>query len=320
MKWNKFTLHTTTAAIDFVGELFDEIGIVGMEIEDNVPLTEAETKGMFIDILPELPPDDGTARISFYLDNTYDIPATLQAVREGMQEIGQFVPVGSLEIDASETEDKDWMNNWKEFFKPFTVDDILIKPTWESVPEEHKDKLLVQIDPGTAFGTGMHETTQLCIRALRKYLKAGDHVLDVGCGSGILSITSILLGAADAVGTDLDEAAIVATNENREANDIAPEKLRVLTGNIISDPAIKDAVGYGCYDVVVANILAEVIVPLQGVIAPHLKQGGIFITSGIINLKEETVREALQANPELEILEVNHQKDWGSFVCRKVSA
>ena len=263
MKWKKFTLHTTTAAIDFIGELFDEIGIVGMEIEDNVPLSEADTKGMFIDILPELPPDDGSARVSFYLDNTYDVPATLQAVREGMKEIGSFVNVGSCEIDESETEDKDWMNNWKEFFKPFTVDDILIKPTWEEVPEEHRDKMLLQIDPGTAFGTGQHETTQLCIRAIKKYLKPGDSVLDIGCGSGILSIAAILLGADHAVGTDLDENAIIATGENRAVNGIPEEKLRVFTGNLIDDQKIKDAVGYECYDLVVSNILAEVIIHLQ---------------------------------------------------------
>lgn len=317
MKWKKFTLHTTTAAIDFIGELFDEIGIVGMEIEDNVPLSEADTRGMFIDILPELPPDDGSARVSFYLDNTYDVPAVLQAVRDGMKEIGAFVEVGSCEIDASETEDKDWMNNWKEFFKPFTVDDILIKPTWEEIPEEHQDKMLLQIDPGTAFGTGQHETTQLCIRAIRKYLKPGDAVLDIGCGSGILSIAAILLGADHAVGTDLDENAIVATGENRAVNDISEEKLRVLTGNLIDDQRIKDAVGYECYDLVVSNILAEVIIPLQAEVPPHLKRGGIYITSGIINMKEEAVREALAANDAFEILETSYQKDWVSIVCRK---
>lgn len=317
MKWKKFTLHTTTAAIDFIGELFDEIGIVGMEIEDNVPLSEADTKGMFIDILPELPPDDGSAKVSFYLDNTYDVPEVLQAVRNGMKEIAQFVEVGSCEIDASETEDKDWMNNWKEFFKPFTVDDILIKPTWEEIPKEHQDKMLLQIDPGTAFGTGQHETTQLCIRAIKKYLKPGDAVLDIGCGSGILSIAAILLGADHAVGTDLDENAIIATGENRAVNDIPEEKLKVLTGNLINDQRIKDAVGYECYDLVVSNILAEVIIPLQAEVPPHLKKGGIYITSGIINMKEEAVREALAANDAFEILETSYQKDWVSIVCRK---
>ena len=317
MKWKKFTLHTTTAAVDFIGELFDEIGIVGMEIEDNIPLSDADTKGMFIDILPELPPDDGSAKVSFYLDNTYDVPATLNAVQEGMKKIAEFVPVGSCEIDASETEDKDWMNNWKEFFKPFTVDDILIKPTWEEIPAEHKDKLLIQIDPGTAFGTGQHETTQLCIRAIKKYLKKGDKVLDLGCGSGILSITALKLGAELAVGTDLDENAIVATAENREANDIAPENLKVICGNIIDDKSVKDEVGYDCYDMVVSNILAEVIIPLQKEVPPHLKKGGIYIASGIINLKEADVKAALEANDAFELLEIDHQKDWVSMVCRR---
>ncbi len=317
MKWKKFTLHTTTAAIDFIGELFDEIGIVGMEIEDNVPLSEADTKGMFIDILPELPPDDGTAKVSFYLDNTYDVPETLEKVRAGMKEIGQFVEVGSCEIDATETEDKDWMNNWKEYFKPFTVDDILIKPTWEEIPEGDEGKILLQIDPGTAFGTGQHETTQLCIRAIRKYLNEGDRILDIGCGSGILSIAAILLGAADAVGTDLDENAIIATGENRAANNIPEERLTVYTGNIIDDKNIKDAVGYECYDLVVSNILAEVIIPLQAEVPPHLKHGGIYITSGIINMKEEAVREALTANDEFEILETTYQGEWVSITCRR---
>lgn len=317
MKWKKFTLHTTTAAIDFIGELFDEIGIVGMEIEDNVPLSEEDTKGMFIDILPELPPDDGTAKVSFYLDNTYDVPDTLAKVRAGMEEIGQFVDVGSCEIDATETEDKDWMNNWKEFFKPFTVDDILIKPTWEEIPEGDEDKLLLQIDPGTAFGTGQHETTQLCIRAIKKYLKPGDAVLDIGCGSGILSIAALLLGAEYTVGTDLDENAIIATGENRAANNIPEEKLKVLTGNIIDDKSIKDEVGYDRYDLVVSNILADVIIPLQAEVPPHLKKGGIYITSGIIDMKEDAVREALAANDAFEIIETDYQKDWVSIICRR---
>ena len=317
MKWKKFTLETTTEAVDFISELFDEIGIEGMEIEDNIPLTEAETKGMFIDILPELPPDDGTAKVSFYLDDTYDIPSTLKAVEEVLKEIGQFVQVGSCKMIASETEDKDWINNWKQYFKPFTVDDILIKPTWEEIPQEHKDKLLIQIDPGTAFGTGQHETTQLCIRAIRKYLKPNDVILDVGTGSGILAIAALLLGAEKAVGTDLDENAIVAARENTQANQIDPALFEVYTGNLIDDPVIKETVGYEKYDVVVANILADVIIPLQAEVAPHLKKGGIFITSGIINTKEQAVKDAFALNQELEVIETAYQGEWVSIIARK---
>lgn len=317
MKWKKFTIQTTTEAVDFISELFREIGIQGMEIEDHVPLTEKETKGMFIDILPELPPDNGEARVSFYLDDTYDEKDTIQKVKEGLEEIGQFVNVGTCMMEESETEDKDWVNNWKQYFKPFTVDDILIKPTWEEIPEGQEDKLMIQIDPGTAFGTGAHETTQLCIRALRMYLKDGDRVLDVGTGSGILGICALKLGAKEVVGTDLDENAIVATRENMESNEIEPSCFQVLTGNLIDEKEIKDAVGYEGYDIVVANILADVIIPLQREVPPHLKKGGIFITSGIIDMKEEAVKEAFAQNKAFEVIEVRHQGEWVSVIARK---
>jgi len=317
MKWSKFTLSTTTEAVDLISSLLAEIGIEGIEIEDHIPLTDADTKGMFIDILPELPPDDGTARVSFYLEDLSELERILQQLEEGLDDLSQFVDVGDRTITASETEDKDWINNWKEFFKPFTVDDILIKPTWEVIPKEHQDKLLIQIDPGTAFGTGMHETTQLCIRQLRKYVSSESKVLDVGTGSGILGITAIKLGAREVFGTDLDENAIVAVGENLAANQISDSQFPVVQGNMIDDKKIQDQVGYGCYDIVVANILADVIIMLQREIPVHLKPGGIFITSGIINTKEEAVKEALAANPELEILETTWQGEWVSITARK---
>ena len=204
MKWSKFTLSTTTKAVDLVSNLLDEIGIEGIEIEDHIPLTEAETKGMFIDILPDLGPDDGTAKVSFYLEDVSELPRIMKEIEDGLEELSQFVDVGDRTIEASETEDKDWINNWKQYFKPFTVDNLLIKPTWEDIPEGYEDKLLIQIDPGTAFGTGMHETTQLVIRQLRKFLTKDTVLLDVGTGSGILSIAALKLGASYAFGTDLD--------------------------------------------------------------------------------------------------------------------
>ncbi len=317
MKWNKFTLSTTTEAVDLISNLFDEIGIEGIEIEDHVPLSEADSKGMFIDILPDVGPDDGTAKVSFYLEDLSDLERILREIEEGLDDLSQFVDVGERTITTSETEDKDWINNWKEFFKPFTVDDILIKPTWEAIPEEHRDKLLIQIDPGTAFGTGMHETTQLCIRQLRKYVDSQSKILDVGTGSGILGIAAIKLGAPEVFGTDLDENAIVAVGENLEANGISGDQFEVVQGNIIDDKEIQDKVGYGCYDIVVANILADVIIMLQKEIPVHLKHGGIFITSGIINMKEEAVKEALAANEELEIIETTYQGEWVSITARR---
>lgn len=317
MKWTKFTLKTTTEAVDLVSSMLDDIGIEGIEIEDNVPLTEAETKGMFIDILPELPPDDGTAKVSFYLEDLTHVEKIMEQIREGLKELSQFVNVGECTMTSSETEDKDWINNWKQYFKPFTVDHILIKPTWEPIPEEHKDKLLIQIDPGTAFGTGKHETTQLCIRQLEKYVTSGCQVLDVGTGSGILGITALKLGAKEVYGTDLDECAITAVKENVEANQIDPSAFLARQGNIIDDKEIQDWAGYEKYDIVVANILADVIIMLQKEIPVHLKKDGIFITSGIIDMKEEAVKAAFEANDAFEVVEITYQGEWLSVTARK---
>ena len=317
MKWKKFTLTTTTEAVDLISYTLDELGIEGIEIEDNIPLTEKETKGMFIDILPELPPDEGVAKVSFYLDEDDDIPAMMAKVKEALEELKPFTDLGACTFAESETEDKDWINNWKQYFKPFTVDHILIKPTWETVPEEHKDKLLIQIDPGTAFGTGMHETTQLCIRQLEKYVTPDSEVLDVGTGSGILGITALKLGAKHVFGTDLDENAITAAGENLEANGIAPEQFKVVQGNIIDDKAVQDEVKYEYYDIAVANILADVIIMLQKEIPVHIKKNGIFITSGIIDMKEEAVKAAFEANDAFEIVEITHQGEWVSVTARK---
>lgn len=317
MKWNKFTLTTTTAAVDLVSSLFDEIGIEGIEIEDHVPLTEEETKGMFIDILPEMEPDDGVAKVSFYLEDLKDLERIMREIEEGLDDLSQFVDLGERTITSSETEDKDWINNWKQYFKPFTVDDILIKPTWEELPPEHADKLLIQIDPGTAFGTGQHETTQLCIRQLKKYVKPGMAVLDVGTGSGILGITALKLGARSVFGTDLDENALTAVHENLEANGIVKEHFTVIKGNLINEKEAQDKAGYACYDIAAANILADIIILLQRQIPAHLKPGGLFISSGILDKKEQAVREALEANGAFEILEATRQGEWVSFTARK---
>ena len=317
MKWIRISIDTTTAAVDFISEMLNELGVEGIEIEDNVPLTEAETKGMFIDILPELAPDEGKAKVSCYLETDADVEALTQQIKEGLSDIAMFVDIGSGELTLSETEDKDWINNWKEFFKPFCVDEILIKPTWEEIPEEHRDKMMIEIDPGTAFGTGSHETTRLCIRQIQKYMKTGDRVMDIGTGSGILSIAAMKLGASEVFATDVDEFAVEAARENVEVNHIPGEKVRMLTGDIIGDRSIQDEAGYECYDFAVANILAPVIILLQEEITRHLKHGSYFVTSGIINTKEEEVKAAFDANPGFEVVETVHDNDWVSIVARK---
>lgn len=296
MKWKKYTLKTTTEAEDIISNMMMEAGIEGIEIEDKVPLSERDKEQMFVDILPDMPEDDGVAYISFYLEPEMDQAEVLDRVRAGLKEIQTWgLSIGEGTITSSETEDKDWINNWKEYFHQFYVDDILIKPSWEETKPEDRDKLLIQIDPGTAFGTGMHETTQLCIRQIRKHLTDHTVLLDVGTGSGILSVISLKLGAEKAKGTDLDPCAVDAVRENLEANAIDPDSFELRIGNIIDDQEVQDWAGYECYDIVVANILAEVLVPLTPVILKHLKPGGIYITSGIIDDKEElvvkTVRE-----------------------------
>ena len=317
MKWNKITLEIREEVEDIVISTLADIGLEGAEIQDKQPLSEQDKKQMFVDILPDMPEDDGVAYLNFYLDEDEDVNAMLEKVKAELEELRMFVDIGSGMITLSQTEDKDWINNWKQYFKQFYVDDILIIPSWEEVKEEDKDRMIIHIDPGTAFGTGMHETTQLCIRQLKKYVTSETELLDVGTGSGILSIVALKLGAKHAVGTDLDPCAVPAVEENKEANEIPVEAFDMMIGNIIDDKEVQDKVGYEKYDIVVANILADVIIMLVKEIPVHLKKGGYFIASGIINLKEEAVRAAFAASEELEVVEITYQGEWLSVTARK---
>lgn len=316
MKWNKFRLTTTTEAEDIVSSMLMDLGIQGVEIEDKVPLTQSDKEQMFVDILPETEADDGVAYLNFYLEEEDDKEKILAEVRAELKEMESYLNVGACTIEESQTEDVDWVNNWKQYFHQFYVDDILIIPSWEEVKPEDNDKMVIHIDPGTAFGTGMHETTQLCIRQIRKYTTQETMILDVGCGSGILGMLALKFGAKYSVGTDLDPCAIDATYENMEVNGITRDKYEVMIGNIIDDKEVQDKVGYGKYDIVVANILADVLVALTPVIVDQLKDGGIYITSGIIDDKEETVVEAVKA-AGLEVLDVTYQGEWVSVTARK---
>lgn len=328
MKWRKYTIITTTEAEDLVSYMLSELGMDGVQIEDNIQLSEADTKAMFVDILPEMPPDEGIGKVSFFLeldeqgvhypDGIADEEDMFEQIKAGLSELTEYVNIGEGSIVSDETEDKDWINNWKQYFKPFMVNDIVIKPTWEEVPEDMKGRMVIDIDPGTAFGTGSHETTQLVIKQMEKHIKSGDLLLDVGCGSGILSVIGLKLGAAFALGTDLDENAIIATGENMDANNIPKDIYEVIEGNIIDDKKIQDYVGYEKYDVVTANILADIIVLIIPEIAVHMKHGAVLITSGIIDMKENFVKEAFARNPEFEVLETTYQGEWVSITARRL--
>ena len=316
MKWNRFTIKTKTEAEDVIISALADVGVEGVEIQDKQPLTETDKEQMFVDIMPEGPADDGIAYLNFYLEEDTETAPVLERVRAVLEEVRGYMDIGEGTITESQTEDKDWINNWKEYFHQFYVDDILIVPSWEEVKEEDKDKMILHIDPGTAFGTGMHETTQLVIRQLKKFVTKDTQMLDVGTGSGILGIVALKLGAAHVVGTDLDPCAIPAVADNKEANDIKDETFDMLIGNIIDDKEVQDTVGYEKYDIVTADILADVLVPLTPVIVNQMKKGAYYITSGILDVKEEVVVKAVK-DAGLQLVEVTHQGEWVSVTARK---
>ena len=319
MKWTRVTVETTTEATDMLSFLLDEYGVEGIEIEDKIPLSEEDKQAMYIDILPELPPDDGVAYISCYVDRKIDVKDLCRYIEEQLKEMSTYMNVGEGKISFGESDDKDWMNRWKDFFHPFRLEDnIVIQPTWTESAEVREGDIVVNIDPGTAFGTGSHETTRLCITNLKKYIK-GDgttDVLDAGCGSGILSIIAMKLGANKVYGIDIDELAVKASLENLELNEIPRDRYEIAKGDVIGDKEFADSVArIGQYDIVVANILADVIVPLSGVIRPFMKTNGVFITSGIIDDKEEIVKQALLENG-FEIVDIIYLGEWVSIVAK----
>ena len=313
MKWRKVSLVTTTEAVDLISCLFDELGFEGIQIEDHVPLSEEEKKSMYIDIVPDLGVDDGKAVISSYVDMERSVEEMEQSIEAGLDELAMFTNLGERKLSFDVTDDEDWINNWKAYFKPFRVtDDIVIKPTWETLDEVKEGDIVVDIDPGTAFGTGSHETTKLVIQGMEEYLHEDTELLDIGCGSGILSIIGLKLGAKHAVGTDIDPIAVGVAKENAAVNQIEQGKFEVYEGNLIDDEALQKEVGLGVYDVVVANIVADVIIPLSAHVSKFMKKDGIFISSGIIDIKKDEVEAALIENG-FEIVKITRMGDWFSF-------
>ena len=318
MNWIKYSINTTTDAEDYVSAMLMELDIVSVEIENNVPVSGEKQGGEFKELQPDLPEDDGSSKVCFYLGEDEDHESKISEVKAALSELKKTMDIGLGTIDTSITKQEDWINNWKQFFKSFYIDDILIKPTWEEITEADKDRIVIEIDPGVSFGTGKHETTQLCIRQLKKYLRKQDEILDIGCGSGILSIIAnkLLDGKCHLVGTDIDEDCIASTYENFAVNNIPNDAGDFYVGNLTEDKALQDKVGYGKYDIVVANILADIIIGMAPAIYPTLKEGGIFISSGIINFKEDEVKQALE-EVGLTIVEINHQGEWVNITARK---
>ena len=326
MKWNKYTIETTTQAEDYLSGMLMDLGIEGIEIDNNVPLDDGLPADMFEELRPDLGEDKGISYVSFYIEYDGDDHAEiLKKVKVELENLRSMVDVGSGYITSSETEDLDWINNWKKYFASFTIDDILIKPTWEELREEDRDKFMIEIDPGISFGTGKHETTQLCIRQLLKYIRGNEEhvsenknpmVLDIGCGSGILSIVALKIGASHVVGTDIDPDCMKSTTENMEVNGLDLSLGEFYVGDLSSDRQLQDKIGYEKYDIVAANLLADIIIPMAPVIPAAMKKGAYLITSGIIDFKEEAVAKAL-TDAGLTVLEVNHQGDWVNITAQK---
>lgn len=320
MKWTRIRIKTITDAEDIIiSELYD-LGLEGAQIEDKVPLTAWEKEQMFVDILPESQADDGIAYLSFFVEEgaDLDINLTVSEVKDALDGLRQFMDIGEGSIEVDETEDLDWINNWKQYFHQFYIDDLLVIPSWEEVSKEDEDRMILRIDPGTAFGTGLHDTTQLCVKQMKKYITTESEVLDVGTGSGILAILAIMYGAKHAFGTDLDPCAVNAVADNMEKNGIDPDRFEMIIGNIINDKSVQDRAGYECYDIVLANILAGVLVDLTPVIVSQMKKGAVYITSGIINDgdKEHQVKDAME-KAGLKVIDVSYQGEWVSVTGKK---
>ena len=326
----RYRIKTKSEAEDIIISTLYDIGLEGAQIEDKIPLTPLEKEQMFVDILPDAQDDDGIAYLNFFVEMTDDGNVLLEGeetdpqslcgkIESELDELREFnLDIGEATVELESTEDIDWINNWKKYFHQFYIDDILVIPSWEEVPEQDKDKMILHIDPGTAFGTGMHETTQLCIRQLRKFITPETVILDVGTGSGILGILSLMMGAKHIVGTDLDPCAEPAVYDNLKNNNIDAAEFDLIIGNIITEKEIQDKVGYEKYDIVVANILADVLVPLTPVIVDQMKKGAVYITSGILNDndKEFRVKDAMTA-AGLEVVETTYQGEWVSVTARK---
>ncbi len=323
MEWMKYTITTTEEACDLVCAMLNDLGITSLEIEDKAPVSPEENGGYFGDVVPDPVFDDHKARVTFYTE-VPEIDSEeaaereeelLRSVGQGLMDISRFADIGDGLIEIDKTAEEDWVNNWKQYFHQFTVDDIRIIPSWEEVPAEGNEELVLRIDPGTAFGTGKHESTQLAIRGIRKYVEPGMRVLDIGTGSGILGIVALKSGASKVFGTDLDINVLEAIEENLAKNGIDPADFRYVIGDIVTEQWVREEAGSG-YDLVCANIIAEILADITPHVPACLKKGGYYITSGILITHAQIVRDAI-SKAGMTIVEEMEQGEWESIVARK---
>ena len=321
MDWIKVTVYTTTEGIEPVSGRLMQLGITGLVIEDESEFRDhlEETKEFWDYVDDELMERmSGETRVIAYVSDDISGHELLAAIRgsmaelDGMDGAGEF---GRLDVETEGTRTEDWANVWKQYFHAMEIGEkLLVKPEWEEL-DAPTDRVVFNINPGMSFGTGSHETTQLCLEQLEKYVTPGSRMLDLGCGSGILSVVSILLGAKEAVAVDIDPNCVDTAYENASMNDVPRDIYTVISGNVLTDPDVKSVISKNKYEVVAANIVADVIIGLAPAARMYMAEGGVFITSGIIDGRQDEVRAALEAEG-FTVADMRRRKDWWSIVCK----
>jgi ribosomal protein L11 methyltransferase len=321
MDWIKVTVYTTTAGIEPVSGRLMQLGITGLEIEDETEFKDflEETKDYWDYVDDDLVKRmEGETRVIAYVSDDISGRELLTGIRGSMAELNELNEdniFGRLEVEIEGTKTEDWANVWKQYFHPLEIGEkLLIKPEWEDLKED-TDRIVFNINPGMSFGTGSHQTTQLCLEQLEKYVTPGCRMLDLGCGSGILSVVSLLLGAKEAFAVDIDPNCIDTAYENAAMNGVDKSVYTVISGNVVTDPNVKAIISQHKYEVVAANIVADVIIGLAPTAREYMKEGGVFITSGIIDGRQDEVKSALEAEG-FTVTDMQRRKDWWSLVCR----
>lgn len=322
MDWIKVSIFTTSQGIEPVSGRLYQLGISGIEIEDEQDfknfLKENKQYWDYVDddLVRKM---EGETKVKTYVSDDTEGRELLLSIKSTLSELKKLDDsneYGRLEIEIDSMTEQDWANNWRQYFHPIEIGEkIIIKPEWEDL-KEPTDRVVFNIEPGMSFGTGSHYTTQLCIEALEKYIKPDIKMLDLGCGSGILSIISLLLGAEKAVAVDIDPNAVDTAYQNADRNNIDRSKYKVFSGNIVTDTDIQTEISKNKYEVIAANIVADVIIALAPAAKKYMTDDGVFITSGIITDRADDVKKVLEENG-FEIITVNQRKDWVSMVCRQ---
>ena len=317
MDWLELKIDTSPAGIDPVTEMLEEQGVTGVIIDDQRDFQDFMAHNQaYWDYVDEelLREKAGVSRVTFYLERNEAALDVIARVRIAMSDLKKARPdCGPLLLTIDNVADADWENNWKKFYKPMEIGErLLVVPQWEKARDDGRVKLV--LNPGLTFGTGSHATTRLCLQALDKYIRGGEKILDLGCGSGILSIAALVLGAGEAFACDIDEKCVDVAYENAALNGVGKDRYTVRWGDVLTDKALQAEFGGG-YDMVVANIVADVIMGLSGKVRPFLKEGGLFLCSGIIDDRAEEVAQCLRDNG-WTIAETRSSEGWFSYLCR----